>query len=74
MLKKSLTCPNGFGLKLAKLGLKIPLKNKLKQKVWKRFGQDVWPLVLFTPLNLDQTFLKSFPNISAWLSLAQHDF
>ena len=27
MLKKSLTCPNGFGLKLAKLGLIIPLKK-----------------------------------------------
>ena len=26
------TCPKGFGLKLAKLGLKIPLKNKVKQK------------------------------------------
>ena len=23
--------------------LKIPLKNKLKQKVWKRFGQNIWP-------------------------------
>ena len=27
-----LTCPKGFGLKLAKLGLKTPLKNKVKQK------------------------------------------
>ena len=27
------TCPKGFGLKLAKLGLKIPLKNKVKQKL-----------------------------------------
>ena len=27
-----LTCPKGFGLKLAKLGLTIPLKNKVKQK------------------------------------------
>ena len=26
------TCPKGFGLKLAKLGLEIPLKNKVKQK------------------------------------------
>ena len=26
------TCPKGFGLKLAKLGLKTPLKNKVKQK------------------------------------------
>ena len=26
------TCPKGFGLKLAKLGLKIPLKSKVKQK------------------------------------------
>ena len=26
------TCPKGFGLKLAKLGLKIPLRNKVKQK------------------------------------------
>ena len=26
------TCPKGFGLKLAKLGLTIPLKNKVKQK------------------------------------------
>ena len=39
MLKKSLTCPNGFGLKLAKLGLKIPLKNKVKQKPRKYFGK-----------------------------------
>ena len=37
------TCPKGFGLKLGKLGLKIPLKNKLKQKVWKSFGQNIWP-------------------------------
>ena len=29
---RELTCPKGFGLKLAKLGLKIPLKNKVKQK------------------------------------------
>ena len=28
-------------------------------------------LVLFTPFYLDQTFAKSFPNLSAWLSLAQ---
>ena len=28
----SKTCPKGFGLKLAKLGLEIPLKNKVKQK------------------------------------------
>ena len=28
----NITCPKGFGLKLAKLGLKIPLKNKVKQK------------------------------------------
>ena len=27
-------------------------------------------LVLFTPFYLDQTFAKSFPNLSAWLSLA----
>ena len=26
------TCPKGFGLKIAKLGLKIQLKNKVKQK------------------------------------------
>ena len=26
------TCPKGFGLKLTKLGLKIPRKNKVKQK------------------------------------------
>ena len=26
------TCPKGFGLKLAKLGLKTPLKNKVKQR------------------------------------------
>ena len=44
------TCPKGFGLKLAKLGLKIPLKNKVKQKqskaepsgkVRKRFGKGL---------------------------------
>ena len=29
---KNKTCPKGFGLKLAKLGLKTPLKNKVKQK------------------------------------------
>ena len=29
---KKQTCPKGFGVKLAKLGLKIPLKNKVKQK------------------------------------------
>ena len=28
----ALTCPKGFGLKLVKLGLKIPLKTKAKQK------------------------------------------
>ena len=27
------TCPKGFGLKLAKLGLKIPLHIKVKQKL-----------------------------------------
>ena len=27
------TCPKGFGLKLAKLGLEIPLKSKVKQKL-----------------------------------------
>ena len=50
-----LTSPKAFGLKLAKLGLKIPLKNKVKQKlsqaepswaklkgqekIWERIGQ-----------------------------------
>ena len=28
-----LTCLKGFGLKLAKLGLEIPLKSKVKQKL-----------------------------------------
>ena len=45
----SKTCPKGFGLKLAKLGLEIPLeiplKNKVKQKpsraIRKIFGKGL---------------------------------
>ena len=44
------TCPKGFGLKLANLGLKIPLKSQAEpswtnlkglEKFWERFYQSI---------------------------------
>ena len=45
---KERTFPKGFGLKVAKLRLKMPLKNKVKkaklkglENIWERFGQGI---------------------------------